>query len=48
MDIGQYHIGKNGEIYEVVEVLSGKVRTFGSIDALLEWIRQDIKEVERG
>jgi hypothetical protein len=48
MDIGQYHIVKNGDIYEVVEMLTGKVKEFNRVSDLLEWIEQDIKDVEAG
>jgi hypothetical protein len=49
MDIGQYHVVKRDDgTYEVVEMLSGKVREFKSLVDLVEWIEQDMLEVEAG
>jgi hypothetical protein len=47
-DIGQYHITKSGDTFEVVEMLTGKTRQFTSVQDLLAWIEQDIKDVESG
>ena len=48
MDIGQYNITKDGDIYKVCEILSGKVEYFRSAQEVSKWIMQDIQEVEQG
>lgn len=46
IDLGQYRIVKDGEIYIVTDQLTFEDHKFSSIKDLLSWIEDDLTEME--
>lgn len=48
IDYGTYQIQKDGDKFVVVEQVSGKEKEFDSIADILQFIEQDLNDVENG